>query len=190
MLTRSKIAVIGFLFFDSLGLTRPEILRHQRKLQEWVSSSKSEILILLPRPNSKPFHNSREFKKIKELIVKEISVKSLNIDFCFYSAPFGIIPVELDEVYPLSQFEISLPIDLDTKKHVVEQVKDYLLRHGKKYKHVLFHPNFIFGNQIIETCKDTCHILGIDFQTTTDDRRIWSKNAIEDLINKIVALTL
>jgi 7-cyano-7-deazaguanine tRNA-ribosyltransferase len=179
----------GFLYFDSVGLARPEILRYRKKLREWSPPIKSEILVLLPRPNAKPFHNSREYKKIKELIITEIGDNILNIDFCFYSAPFGIIPLELDEIYPLSQFEMSIPIDLETINYVIKQVQDYILRQGKKYKHVLLHPNFIFGTRIIDVCKKTCQVLEIVFQTTTDERRIWSKKAVEDLIRKIVELS-
>nr|ADQ54394.1 7-cyano-7-deazaguanine tRNA-ribosyltransferase [uncultured marine crenarchaeote E37-7F] len=175
----------GFLYFDSMGLARPEIFRYRKKLREWSPPTKSEILVLLPRPNAKPFHSSREFKKIKELIIKVIGDKILQIDFCFYSAPFGIIPLELDEVYPLSQFEMSIPIDYGTIEYVIEQVQDYLLRQGRKYQHVLLHPDVIFGNKIIDVCRKTCQVLGIDFQTSTEEGRIWSKKAIEDLIGKI-----
>ena len=176
----------GFLYFDSMGLARPEVLRYRRKLREWTPSTKNEILVLLPRPNAKPFHSSKEYKKIKELIIKEIGDNILNIDFCFYSAPFGITPLELDEIYPLSQFEISIPIDQKTIEYIVEQVQSYIMRHGMKYKHVLLHPTIIFGKRISDVCKKTCQVLGINFQTSTKEGRIWSKKAVEDLIKKIV----
>jgi predicted RNA-binding protein len=174
----------GLLFFDALGLARPEILRHRKKLQNWLPSSKSNILVLLPPPHSKPFHNSREFKKIKQVIIEKIGSHILNVDFCFYAAPFGIIPLELDEVYPLSQFEISIPIDRKIKQYVMEQIKEYLLRPKKKYKHVILHPSYIFGKQLIEICKKTCQELGIAFQTSTNEGKIWGNKAIEDLIKK------
>jgi 7-cyano-7-deazaguanine tRNA-ribosyltransferase len=176
----------GFLYFDSMGLARPEVLRYRKKLRAWSPPTKSEILVLLPQPNAKPFHRSREYKKVKELIIKEIGDDILNIDFCFYSAPFGITPLELDEVYPLSQFEMSIPLDMKTIEYIVERIQDYIMRHGLKYKHILLHPNFIFGKRIIDVCKKTCQVLGIDFQTSTKEKRIWSKKAVEDLIKKIV----
>jgi 7-cyano-7-deazaguanine tRNA-ribosyltransferase len=178
----------GFFYFDSIALARPEVLRYRNKLREWSPPTNSTVLVLLPRPNAKPFHNSREYKKIKELIIEAIDEKSLNIDFCFYTAPFGIIPLELDAVYPLSQFEMSIPIDGETLTYVVKQVQDYLMRQGQKYKHVVLHPNDLFGKKIMNVCRKTCQVLGIEFHTSSEEPRSWSKTAIEDLIKKIIKI--
>jgi 7-cyano-7-deazaguanine tRNA-ribosyltransferase len=176
----------GFFYFDSMGLARPEVLRYRNKLRKWSPPTKSTILVLLPRPNAKPFHNSREYKKIKELIIEAIGEDTLNIDFCFYAAPFGIIPLELDSVYPLSQFEMSTPIDRETRTYVVKQVQNYIMQQGRKYNHILLHPNDLFGKKIMNVCRKLCQVLGIKFYTSSKETRNWSKTAIEDLIKKIV----
>jgi predicted RNA-binding protein len=115
-----------------------------------------------------------------------IGEKRLNIDFCFYAAPFGIIPLELDAVYPLSQYEMSIPLDRETLTYVVKQVQDYLMRQRQKYKHIVLHPNNLFGKKIMNVCRKTCQVLGIEFHTSSEEPRSWSKTAIEDLIKKIV----
>ena len=48
------------------------------------------------------------------------------IHVCVYSAPFGVVPLELDEVYPLSQHEAALPLDLETIDYVANQTSEYI----------------------------------------------------------------
>jgi predicted RNA-binding protein len=48
------------------------------------------------------------------------------IHVCFYEGPFGVVPIELDEVYPLSQHEAAIPLDEETRDYVTVQVKEYV----------------------------------------------------------------
>ena len=175
----------GFFYFDSTGLARPEMLRHRKRLREWSPPSEGEVLVLLPQPSSKPFHRSREYKRILRLISKEIGEDIKKVDFCFYAAPFGVTPVELDEVYPLSQFEVSLPLDSETVDYVVKQVEDYIARKGGRYRVVVLHSSPVFGERIIEACRRTCKEAGIDFLTSTREERIWGKKALEDFVDEL-----
>jgi hypothetical protein len=45
------------------------------------------------------------------------------------------VPSEIDDCYPLSQTEVALPLDDETKRYVIERVSDYVARTG--YKNVL-----------------------------------------------------
>ncbi|MEM2094766.1 MAG: tRNA guanosine(15) transglycosylase TgtA, partial [Candidatus Bathyarchaeia archaeon] len=101
----------GLLFYDSLSLARPEVTRHSLRIRSW-SPIRRRILLLLPEPSSKPFHRSRELKRLLGILKGSLLE---NIGICVYSAPFGVTPVELDEVYPLSQFEAARPFDYETK---------------------------------------------------------------------------
>jgi len=74
---------------------------------------------------------------------------------CFYAAPFGVIPIELDEVYPLSQHETAMPLDKETIAYVVNQIVDYINR--TNYKKVILVSNPENWNKIIsKTCKKIC----------------------------------
>ncbi|MEM2150743.1 MAG: hypothetical protein QXG68_04340, partial [Candidatus Bathyarchaeia archaeon] len=48
------------------------------------------------------------------------------IHVCFYSPPFGIIPIELSETYPLYQYEYAYPPDAETVKYVAERILEYI----------------------------------------------------------------
>ena len=62
--------------------------------------------------------------------------KAKFVHVCFYAAPFGVIPLELDEVYPLSQHEVSMPFDCEVTEYVATQVAFYIKR--TEYKSVVF----------------------------------------------------
>ena len=141
----------GMLYFGSSGLARPEITRYCDKIKRWVSPTSADVLVLMPQPSSKPFHRSREY----EALTKLLSEGGQNIDkihVCIYAAPYGLIPLELDETYPLSQFEAAFPLDEETVDYVAEQVEDYL-RNRNSYKIVVLQSSPIIGEKVEAACR-------------------------------------
>jgi len=59
-------------------------------------------------------------------LIEDSNEKNQLIQVCVYAAPFGVVPLELDEVYPLSQHEIATPLDLETIEYVAEQVRNFI----------------------------------------------------------------
>ncbi len=146
----------GMFFFSSVGLSRPQVNHYRKRLQKRYCPPKNKrILLLAPQTQKKPFHKTHEFNKIKQ-VTKRIGEKlSSNVHVCFYAAPFGIIPLELDEIYPLSQHEIGLPLDLETVNYVANQVSEYIRQHS--YKAVIFlHDTEQLGNTVKTRCIKSC----------------------------------
>jgi 7-cyano-7-deazaguanine tRNA-ribosyltransferase len=169
----------GIFYFGATGLSRPEVVRHQRRIRlHYEKPVRARILVLLPQTSEKPFHRARGVKKLfkrLEGIVKDLSLMHI----CFYAAPFGIIPIEIDEVYPLSQFE-AIFLDEETKHYVAKEVDDFIRR--QKYDGVILHNDENYwGDVISNTCKKTCQDLGINFIESTE-REPWSKEAIDNLL--------
>jgi len=155
----------GIFFFNSVGLIRPEVVRHRNKLAERYSPSKeAKILLLMPQTRSKPFHKAQEFKQTEKLFKSMPKAHSNKIHICFYAAPFGVIPIELDEVYPLSQHETVLPLDKETVDYVANQVADYINRTNYKTVILLDDPEN-WNKTILNTCKKTCKQKQIRFKT-------------------------
>jgi len=145
----------GLFYFDSTGLARPEIVRYSRRLrQNYTRPRAAKTLILIPQTEVKPFHKAREYKQIRRSLYKTFD-KASKPHVCFYAAPFGIIPLELDEMYPLSQHETSMPLDKETIEHVATQVVDYL-RHTSYDTVILIHDAQNWNNTILNICKETC----------------------------------
>lgn len=121
----------GFFYLDSVGLARPEIVHYRKRLSERYTPPKNaKVLFLVPQTRNKPFHKAPEFKKIRQLFRKLGEELALQVHVCVYAAPFGVIPLELDEVYPLSQHEATLPLDIETVEYVATQTSDYIKRNG------------------------------------------------------------
>lgn len=179
----------GLFFFDSFDLNRPETIRHKLRLSKWTPPTEGEILVLLPQPSSKPFHGSKELKRIMLYLSQRSREEISRVDFCFYCAPFGVTPVELDEVFPLSQFEISHPLDPATVNYVIRRVEEYIIQNSPKYKRVILHPSPIFSPNVDEACKRVSRKMGLSFSVSKVDDSPWSQRSIRDLVEEIYSLS-
>jgi 7-cyano-7-deazaguanine tRNA-ribosyltransferase len=167
----------GLFFFSSHDIVRPEIGRYRKLLITRYSPPKeAKTLVLVPQTRTKPFHKAIEFHKIKHVLNQSTKKRSNAIHVAFYAAPFGVIPLELDEVYPLSQHEISLPLDKETIAYVAKQVAAYIQNsHYKKI--LLLNDPENWNNNIKKTCRKTCLAKGIRLETiNTKPKR--SKNIL------------
>jgi 7-cyano-7-deazaguanine tRNA-ribosyltransferase len=155
----------GIFFFTSVGLSRPEVVRHRIRLSErFASPEKAEILILMPQTRTKPFHKSAAYKRLVKTLRKALREGELSkIHACFYEAPFGVVPLELDEVYPLSQHETAMPPDAETVEYVAVQVAKYISQ--RNYRTVVLFNDFEnWGEKVQEACKKTCLEKGLVFK--------------------------
>lgn len=93
-----KGRVHGLLLYDELSLCRPEIIRHKRRLLKRFERSKgySEALVLVGL-KEKPYTRSREYVELRGKFEKT--------HILFYNPYLSIIPEELAETFPNSQFE-------------------------------------------------------------------------------------
>jgi 7-cyano-7-deazaguanine tRNA-ribosyltransferase len=153
----------GLFFYNFVDTTRPRVIRYRQRIQERYSPPENtRILLLSPQTRQKPFHKARGFKKVGKTI-KQLGELSNNVHVCFYAAPFGIIPIELDEIYPLSQHEIALPLDLETLYYVANQVALYIKQQSYEAV-ILLHAPHQWGNKVKVKCIETCQKNSIDFE--------------------------
>lgn len=119
----------GLFYYDSTSLTRPEIVRHRHRLLEgYRPPSESDILVVLPTPSRKPFIKSLECQKVLSALERELGPQSTRVHVCVYTALFGIVPLELSETYPLSQYEAPKHLDLETVQSALDEARSYLLK--------------------------------------------------------------
>jgi 7-cyano-7-deazaguanine tRNA-ribosyltransferase len=175
----------GLLYFGSSGLARPELTRFCYKIRRWMPPTQAEILVLISQPPSKPFNRSREYQRIFKLLSEKLGREIEKVHFCFYVAPYGLIPLELDEVYPLSQFEVAFPLDMETIDYVAEQVEHYL-RIRNNYKAVVLQPDPIFGERIENACKRTVAPERLIILESEEDK--WNMKTISKLVTVLYTL--
>jgi 7-cyano-7-deazaguanine tRNA-ribosyltransferase len=170
----------GFFFFSSVGLVRPEVSHYKHRLLErYCPPENACILLLAPQTRKKPFHKARQFNGIRQVFQRLGNTLSSQVHVCFYAAPFGVIPLELDEVYPLSQHETALPLDMETVDYVAGQVSEYITRMHYNAV-VLLHDPQQWGDSVKAQCAQSCLKNGITLEVV-DIRAEGSKNILTRL---------
>ena len=176
----------GFFYFDSVGLARPEITHYRKRLTErYTPPEHARVLLLVPQTRNKPYHKAPEFKKIRQLfrsLGKELSVQ---VHVCVYSAPFGLVPLELDEVYPLSQHEAAHPFDLETVDYVASQTAEYIKRSAYKSVVLLNDPK-LWADIVKKATRSACSAKGLAFDSVDANvqgsKEIFSR--LEDILRE------
>jgi len=169
----------GLFFFSSIGLSRPEVVRHRERLFERYSPPKeAKFLVLLPQTQMKPFHKSREHRRALKTIQQRLGDKISEVHICTYAAPFGVIPQELGEVYPLSQYEIATPFDVESIEYTMKQVSNYIA--NTNYMGVVLLEDFeVWKGKIVRVCKKACAKKKVYFKALSVENP-WNKNALDD----------
>ena len=126
----------AFFYTGPESLCRPEVLRHMQKLREMP---KKRDLVILP-PGRKPYSKFIS-GKLGEFYIygAEQEIDLDNTDFMVLDVPFGLIPLEIDEVYPLSQNDAPKTRDVDS----IEFVEDFISEFVEYYEQILIHSRII-----------------------------------------------
>ena len=171
----------GLFFFSSIGLARPEVVRHRiRILGRYSPPRRVKILVLLPQTRKKPFHKSKEQQKVLKKIQPRMGKEVDRIHICTYAAPFGVVPMELNEVYPLSQHEIATPFDAETLTYVAKQVEDYIKKTGYE-KIIVLQDAKVWNGEIVEAARRACKKKKISL-TVLHGIDPWDETTLDNLV--------
>jgi len=171
----------GLFIFDSAGLARPEVSRHIRRMEtNYHPPMDVDRLLLVSAPAVRPFNRSPQYHRLWR-IVDEASVSALSsVHICFYAAPFGVVPVELSETYPLSQFEAVDPLDRETLEFAAAQVRRYV--EAGSYSEVILHRGVDDLDGLVEDrCREACMKTG-RLLTVVSDPKPWGDKALTRLV--------
>jgi 7-cyano-7-deazaguanine tRNA-ribosyltransferase len=117
----------GLFFFSSVGLARPEVIRYRKRLLERYSPPEGvKVLFLLPDFGRRHTRRSRRHKRALEVACEKLGVEKNDVHVCVYVPPFGVVPAELWDVYPLSHYEHAYPPDYETVEYVAQRVVEYV----------------------------------------------------------------
>jgi len=105
------------------------------------------------------------------------------VHVCAYAAPFGIIPMELDEVYPLSQHETATPFDAETLTYVAGQVANYIKTTNYE-KIILLQDAETWKGKIARACRQACKKKKISL-TVLQGKRPLNKTVLNDFATAI-----
>ena len=126
----------AFFYTGPESLCRSEVLRHMQKLRQMP---KKRDLVILP-PSRKPYSKFVSGKLGDFYIFgKKQEIDLDNTDFMVLDVPFGLIPLEIDEVYPLSQSDAPKTRDVDS----IEFMEDFIAEFVEYYDQVLIHSRVV-----------------------------------------------
>lgn len=140
----------GLSIFTHIDYYRPEVVRHIRRLFSRCTLGRgSSTLVMLPSPLHFKGEGLEKLIKIRNKLRNLSKVKVV-----YYGHPYGIIPVELDDVYPLGQTEISAPVDREAKEIVSRIIRRYLHKIQVSRVVLILEPNLVAGNLIKNVKED------------------------------------
>jgi archaeosine synthase len=140
------------------SLYRPEIKRFQKRvIEKYLKPKSAKILLLLPCSAKKPYSFSKSHRLFKEKINE--SGNPNVIHELIVTSPIGIVPRELELVYPASSYDIPVTgiWDEDEKRIIRYLLKKYLLYN--KYEKIIAHlPQELmdFIGDILKNSEKTC----------------------------------
>jgi 7-cyano-7-deazaguanine tRNA-ribosyltransferase len=102
-------------------LNRPAFLRYQRRSRERYQHPSTEVGITFEEPE-KPY--SRTLRGVMDSIL-DISDAHFHV-----ISPFGPVPIELDEIYPISQSLFPKLVDQQTRERINRLMEDLAHNHG------------------------------------------------------------
>lgn len=110
---------------------RPEVIRHRRRMERYSPPPFSRVVVVMGKepPEMADGH-----------VIKIVP-------------PFGIVPEELDEVYPLWQTERPELLDEDEIAEALRSLEDYLRTHGEKYEEIVVCCEGKWKERVVEICR-------------------------------------
>ena len=172
----------GVFFFGPEGLARPAVTRHLWRLEtNYSPPTKTGQLLLVSAPDIRPYTRTRQHSLLKD-IFSEMEAGG-RIDLCYYAAPFGVVPEELAETYPLSQFKTVEPLDHETLEFTAENVARFVSSSG--YSEVILHAGASpLDSHVIDACTKACDMEGKKLTVITGLKQ-WDVKVVGRLVDAL-----
>ena len=172
----------GVFIFDSMGMARPEVTKHLRRLEEqFIPSLNQKKVVLIPAPPKRPYNKTQEYKSLERRLRNELGDDLENVQICFYSAPFGVTPAELSETYPLSQFEIVDPPDIETLIFTAENIATFVAETDSKNV-ILISGGDELDKWVTARCEQVCEEKGREIIVVSCPD-VWGEEALNELLS-------
>lgn len=98
------------LAYAPQSLWRPEVLRFRRRLVERYAKPPSpRVLLLLPCSARKPYAESRTHRRFREALWESGNPHAVHE--VIVTSPFGLVPRELERMYPVAHYDVPVTGD-------------------------------------------------------------------------------
>ncbi len=171
----------------SYGFTRPSINEFQKRVHErFTISSSKKVIVILPCSARKPYSESKSHQKFRAAIDSVANNKRGYIQELILTSPLGVIPRELESVYPAAHYDIPVTGDwsYEEKQIAIDQLVGVLSEIDSDVT-IIAH----IAGEYIELCEESEKILKRSFIYTSKNTRATTDTSLENLakeINKVV----
>lgn len=118
----------GLKVYDEDSFYRPEYTRARAQLYKTYQPKSSKLVIIVSSGNKNP----TEFLNSRQDIKKEISNLSNNYDFSFLVPFIGLLPAELVETFPFSQYVFSSIVSEEMLNNLWFEISAFISKMGYK----------------------------------------------------------
>ena len=165
------------------SLKRIEVKRFANRVIERYEPPVRQILLLLPCSARKPYSKSRSHKKF----IDAIGAYRGCIHELILTSPLGVVPRELEVVYPAAFYDIPVTgyWDLEEREWVASCLRAYLTRNIVNYELIVAH----FSGAYKDICSSVADDMGIEIRyTCEEDENATSRKALDRLRAEIATL--
>jgi archaeosine synthase len=165
------------------SLNRLEVKRFASRVQERYEPPNRQVLLLLLCSARKPYSISPSHVKFRDAVGQY----SGEIHEMILTSPLGVVPRELELLYPAAFYDIPVTgyWDAEERAWVSSCLRGYLQRNAKKYEQIVAHLSGAYK----ELCSGVAEELGIDVMYTCEDGEdVTSREALNRLKEQIAEL--
>ncbi|MFZ0698873.1 MAG: DUF5591 domain-containing protein [Thermoplasmata archaeon] len=152
------------------SLRRPEMRRFRtRLLERYRPPASKEVLLLVPCSRTKPYRNSRSHRRFWGAFEGLRSLERVHV--VSLSSPVGVVPRELEDVYPARQYDIPVTGEWsEAERQPIQEGLRHLLGQGR-YRAIVAHldpAEYGFVRDAIGDRLPVAWTIGDDRTTTTE----------------------
>ena len=151
------------------SLRRPQMRRFRaRLLERYHPPASKEVLLLVPCSRTKPYRNSRSHRRFWSALEGLRSLERVHV--VSLSSPVGLVPRELEDVYPARQYDIPVTGEWsEAERQPIREGLHHILGQGR-YRAIVAHldpAEYGFVREAIGDRLPTAWTIGDDRTTTT-----------------------
>ncbi|NNN17923.1 MAG: DUF5591 domain-containing protein [Thermoplasmata archaeon] len=152
------------------SLRRPEMRRFRaRLLERYRPPASKEVLLLVPCSRTKPYRNSRSHRRFWGALEGLRSLDRVHV--VSLSSPVGLVPRELEDVYPARQYDIPVTGEWsEAERQPIREGLHHMLGQGR-YRAIVAHldpAEYGFVREAIGDRLPSAWTIGDDRTTTTE----------------------
>jgi len=148
----------------------------QRTINNFEPEPWTTMIILLPCSAKKPYSLSKSHKKFHSVLRK--FQEFTNFQEIILTSPLGAIPRQLENIYPVNSYDISVTGDWDdTEKEITSEMLHHIVTKYNEDIPIICH----LGSDYLDIAEKVNSILPHNFHFTKVDGKVTSKESLKSL---------